>query len=71
MHNYAVALYLSQQIQVTTYSIQDELSKLESKVMMHRVNVEQLEDSMKLLEKNLEEFKLEMMVCMYVPVTSG
>ena len=71
MHNYTVALYLSQQIQVTTYSIQDELYKLEPKMMMHRVNVEQLEDSMKLLEKNLEEFKLEMMVCIYVCITSN
>ena len=33
--------------------------------MMHKVNVEQLEDSMRLLEKNLEEFKLEMMVGIY------
>ena len=29
--------------------------------MMHKVNVEQFKDSMRLLEKNLEEFKLEMM----------
>ena len=33
--------------------------------MIHKVNVEQLEDSMRLLEKNLEEFKLEMMVGIY------
>ena len=57
-----VALYLSQQIQALTHSIQDELSKLESKVTTHKVNVEKLEDSINLLEKNLEEFKLEMMV---------
>ena len=62
-------MFLYQQIQVTTHSIQDELVKLESKMMMHKVNVEQLEDSIKLLEKNLEGFKLEMMVCLYIPVT--
>ena len=50
------------QMQAVTHTIHDELCQLESKVKMHKANVEQLENNMKLLEKNLEDFKLEIMV---------
>ena len=49
---------LAKQIQAVMRKLQDEFSKLETEVMMRKVNVEQLENSMKLLEKNYEEFSL-------------
>ena len=49
-------------VQVVKHKIRDELCELESKVMVHKINAERLQNSMKLLEKNLEEFTLEMMV---------
>ena len=63
---YIATCLTNKYIQAVTRSVQDELSKLEFKVMMQKRNVEQLENKMKLLELNIEEFKLEKMVYIYV-----
>lgn len=49
-------------MQVVTRQLQDEFYQLNSKLMMLKVNVENLEYNVKLLDNNLEKFKLEMMV---------
>ena len=65
---YVYIYLLNKYIQAVTRSVQDKLSKLEFKVLMQKRNVEQLENKMKLLKLNLEEFKLEKMVYIYVCV---
>ena len=64
MCNIIICIFAKLIQQAVTRSVQDELSKLEFKVMMQKRNVEQLENKIKLLELNLEEFKLEKMVHM-------
>ena len=68
MCNISVYIFAKLIQQAVTRSVQDGLSKLEFKVMMQKRNVEQLENKMKLLELNLEEFKLEKMVYIYAYV---
>ena len=68
MYTYIFAKQIQQAV---TRSVQDELSKLEFKAMMQKRNVEQLENKMKLLELNLEKFKLEKMVHIYAYRITG
>ena len=60
-----VTLYvlLYKQIQAVTHTIHNELCQLESKVRIHKSSAERLENNVKLMEKNLADFKLEIMVC--------